>query len=112
MRRGPKSWQRKHRNRWPCERNQCCRASPDSSAVEKVHKITPNGLTSHEVAVRPEKGSPNAMPDNSAHPLRKALAKLLMPAPRLPEASIDRQVHRHTEAFGFNRRSGRQGEQK
>jgi H+-transporting ATPase len=46
------------------------------------------GLTSSEARARLEKFGPNAMPDTSAHPLRRALAKFWTPVPWMLEAAI------------------------
>ena len=46
------------------------------------------GLTSSEARTRLEKFGPNAMPDTSAHPLRRALAKFWTPVPWMLEAAI------------------------
>jgi H+-transporting ATPase len=46
------------------------------------------GLTSSEARIRLQKFGPNAMPDTSAHPLRRALAKFWTPVPWMLEAAI------------------------
>jgi H+-transporting ATPase len=45
-------------------------------------------LTSSEARIRLQKFGPNAMPDTSAHPLRRALAKFWTPVPWMLEAAI------------------------
>ena len=47
-----------------------------------------SGLTSDEARRRLEKFGPNAVPDTSLHPLRRALAKLWAPVPWMLEAAI------------------------
>src|SRR5580658_10214056 len=46
------------------------------------------GLTSDEARLRMEKFGPNAMPDTSVHPLRRALTKFWAPVPWMLEAAI------------------------
>src|SRR6202451_4413675 len=46
------------------------------------------GLTSAEARTRLEKFGPNAMPDTSGHPLRRALEKFWTPVPWMLEAAI------------------------
>src|SRR5580700_8094018 len=55
-----------------------------------VPKIVPppTGLTSDEARTRLEKSGPNAMPDTSLHPLRRALTKFWAPVPWMLEAAI------------------------
>ena len=48
----------------------------------------PSGLTGAEARRRLEKSGPNAMPDTTLHPLRRALAKLWAPVPWMLEAAI------------------------
>jgi H+-transporting ATPase len=48
----------------------------------------PCGLTSEEARSRLEKVGPNAMPDTSLHPLRRALRKFWAPVPWMLEAAI------------------------
>jgi H+-transporting ATPase len=50
--------------------------------------MTPPGLTSEEVRRRIEKFGPNAVPDTSLHPLRRALTKFWAPVPWMLEAAI------------------------
>jgi H+-transporting ATPase len=50
--------------------------------------MTPTGLTSEEVRSRIEKFGPNAVPDTSLHPLRRALTKFWAPVPWMLEAAI------------------------
>ena len=63
-------------------------AAPPNPAAKPVQNIASNGLTSAEAESRLQKDGPNAMPDVSDHPLRKALAKFWAPVPWLLEASI------------------------
>src|SRR5580658_9350540 len=46
------------------------------------------GLTSDEARLRMEKFGPNAAPDISVHPLRRALTKFWAPVPWMLEATI------------------------
>src|ERR1017187_4171209 len=46
------------------------------------------GLTSEEARLRLEKFGPNAVPDMSVHPLRRALEKFWAPVPWMLEAAI------------------------
>ena len=48
----------------------------------------PAGLASDEVRRRTEKFGPNALPDTSLHPLRRALTKFWAPVPWMLEAAI------------------------
>ena len=48
----------------------------------------PTGLTSDEARRRLEQFGPNAVPDTSLHPLRRALAKFWAPVPWMLEAAI------------------------
>ncbi len=48
----------------------------------------PDGLTSDEALRRLEKFGPNAVPDTSLHPLRRALEKFWAPVPWMLEAAI------------------------
>lgn len=50
--------------------------------------MTPQGLTSDEARSRLEKVGPNAVPDTSMHPLRRALTKFWAPVPWMLEAAI------------------------
>jgi len=54
--------------------------------------MTPPGLTSDEVRRRIEKSGPNAVPDTSLHPLRRALTKFWAPVPWMLEAAIVLEV--------------------
>jgi H+-transporting ATPase len=54
--------------------------------------MTPPGLTSDEVRRRLEKFGPNAVPDTSLHPLRRALTKFWAPVPWMLEAAIVLEV--------------------
>src|ERR1035441_2097905 len=48
----------------------------------------PAGLASDDVRRRTEKSGPNALPDTSLHPLRRALTKFWAPVPWMLEAAI------------------------
>ena len=61
-------------------------AVPAGSA--DAEKAVSGGLTSDEARRRLAKFGPNAMPDTSVHPLRKALEKFWAPVPWMLEASI------------------------
>jgi H+-transporting ATPase len=54
--------------------------------------MTPPGLTSDDVRRRIEKFGPNAVPDTSLHPLRRALTKFWAPVPWMLEAAIVLEV--------------------
>jgi H+-transporting ATPase len=56
------------------------------SSVKDGHPLS--GLTSDEARRRLEKFGPNAVPDTSQHPLRRALAKFWAPVPWMLEAAI------------------------
>ena len=61
--------------------------------VASAKPVAPNGaesagLTSSEARARLDKLGPNAMPDTSGHPLRRALAKFWTPVPWMLEAAI------------------------
>jgi H+-transporting ATPase len=60
----------------------------------KVIRALPlsTGLTSDEARRRLEKFGPNAVPDTSAHPLRRALTKFWAPVPWMLEAAIVLEV--------------------
>ncbi len=75
-------------------------AAPLNPVAKPVQNIASNGLTSAEAQSRLQKDGPNAMPDVSDHPLRKALAKFWAPVPWLLEASIVLQtvLHKYVEA--------------
>ena len=51
-----------------------------------------NGLTRDEARRRLEKFGPNALPDTTVHPLRRAMSKLWAPVPWMLEAAIVLQV--------------------
>jgi H+-transporting ATPase len=51
-----------------------------------------SGLTTDEARLRLENFGPNAMPDTTAHPLRRALSKFWAPVPWMLEATIVLQV--------------------
>ena len=61
--------------------------SPDKSAGNAKNG-SPSGLTSEEAATRLKKFGPNAMPDETVHPLRSALSKFWTPVPWMLEAAI------------------------
>ncbi len=48
----------------------------------------PSGLSADEVHRRLEKFGPNAIPDTSQHPLRRALEKFWAPVPWMLEAAV------------------------
>jgi H+-transporting ATPase len=48
----------------------------------------PSGLTADEARRRLEKAGPNAMPDTSQHPLRRAVEKFWAPVPWMLEAAV------------------------
>jgi len=48
----------------------------------------PSGLSSEQARAELEKTGPNAMPDTSAHPLRRAMEKFWAPVPWMLEAAI------------------------
>src|ERR1019366_5458668 len=54
--------------------------------------MTPTGLTSDEARRRLQKFGPNAVPDTTLHPLRRALAKFWAPVPWMLEAAIVLEV--------------------
>jgi H+-transporting ATPase len=54
--------------------------------------MTPPGLTSDEVRRRLEEFGPNAVPDTSLHPLRRALTKFWAPIPWMLEAAVVLEV--------------------
>jgi len=58
----------------------------DASSANHVAPST--GLTSEDVRRRLEKFGPNTMPDESPHPLRRALTKFWAPVPWMLEAAI------------------------
>ena len=59
---------------------------PPPASVKDARLLT--GLTSDEARRRLEKVGPNAVPDTSIHPLRRALAKFWAPVPWMLEAAI------------------------
>ena len=86
-------------------------ATADSKGLHPMdHPITPQasvqdaplstGLTSDEARRRLEKFGPNAVPDTSLHPLRRALTKFWAPVPWMLEAAIILQtvLHDYVEA--------------
>ena len=62
-------------------------ASPENAAPAPKNG-PPSGLTSDEARRRLEKFGPNAMPNTSGHPLRRALEKFWAPVPWMLEAAI------------------------
>ncbi len=56
------------------------------NAAKEVQPST--GLTADEARTRLEKSGPNAMPDTSVHPLRRALTKFWAPVPWMLEAAV------------------------
>jgi H+-transporting ATPase len=72
----------------------------NTKAAQAVDNTASKGLSSDEARTRLAKDGPNAMPDNSAHPLRNALAKFWAPVPWLLEASIvlETVLHKYYEA--------------
>src|ERR1700722_7161442 len=52
----------------------------------------PRGLTGDEARIRLAKFGPNAMPDKSGHPLRRALEKFWAPVPWMLEAAVVLQL--------------------
>ncbi|HEY1945534.1 MAG TPA: HAD-IC family P-type ATPase [Bryobacteraceae bacterium] len=65
--------------------------SPDTSVL-LAKSQPPTGLTSEEARLRLEKFGPNAMPDSSPKPWRRALSKFWAPVPWMLEAAILVQV--------------------
>jgi len=63
------------------------KASTASSGAD-MNAAAPTGLTSDEARRRLEKFGPNAMPDASVHPLRRAFEKFWAPVPWMLEAAI------------------------
>ena len=62
-------------------------ASPDD-ATGTSNEGSTGGLTSDEARRRLATSGPNAMPDTTAHPLRRALSKFWAPVPWMLEAAI------------------------
>ena len=62
-----------------------CPATATAKAPEVISK---GGLTTDEARRRLAKSGPNAMPDTSAHPIRRALEKFWAPVPWMLEAAI------------------------
>src|ERR1700722_4423065 len=56
--------------------------------VTPAQDATGNGLSSDEARRRLEKDGPNAMPDTTLHPLRRALHKFWAPVPWMLESAI------------------------
>jgi H+-transporting ATPase len=65
--------------------------SPPKSATD-VDVAPQSGLTSEEASRRLEKFGPNATPDTTVHPFRRALGKFWAPVPWMLEAAIVLQV--------------------
>ena len=63
---------------------------PPKTAAKAVPSST--GLTSAEAGSRLEKSGPNAVPDTSLHPLRRALTKFWAPVPWMLEAAVVLEV--------------------
>lgn len=63
-------------------------SAPSENSASAADVGQQNGLTSDEVRGRLDKFGPNAMPDTSAHPLRRALEKFWAPVPWMLEAAI------------------------
>jgi len=61
---------------------------PTARPAADVNAAAPTGLTTDEARRRLEKFGPNAMPDTSVHPLRRALEKFWVPVPWMLEAAI------------------------
>ncbi len=55
---------------------------------ETVANTSTSGLSSEEARHRLEKVGPNAMPDTTVHPLRRALKKFWAPVPWMLEAAV------------------------
>src|ERR1700683_646349 len=62
--------------------------NPMTPPSSSKHSPPSTGLTSGEARGRLEKSGPNAMPDTSLHPLRRALEKFWAPVPWMLEAAI------------------------
>ena len=58
------------------------------SSSSKDAAALPSGLTSDEARSRLAKSGPNAVPDPSVRPLRRALTKFWAPVPWMLEAAI------------------------
>ncbi len=62
-------------------------AAPVTAAIPAKAAID-SGLSSGEAARRLQKDGPNAMPDTTLHPLRRALHKFWAPVPWMLEAAV------------------------
>ena len=63
-------------------------ATPQAESPSSVTGAQSAGLTSDDARNRLATSGPNAMPDTTLHPLRRALSKLWAPVPWMLEASI------------------------
>ncbi|MHB8446555.1 MAG: HAD-IC family P-type ATPase [Rudaea sp.] len=63
-------------------------AAASSAQSATVIDSAPGGLSSDEVRRRLEKSGPNAVPDTSLHPLRRALEKFWAPVPWMLETAV------------------------
>src|ERR1700734_3755586 len=61
---------------------------PSTATAKAPEVISKGGLTTDEARRRLAKSGPNAMPDTSAHPIRRALVKFWAPVPWMLEAAI------------------------
>ena len=73
---------------------------PTAGGVADVNAAAPTGLTSDEARRRLEQFGPNAMPETSVHPLRRAFEKFWAPVPWMLEAAIalELALDKYTEA--------------
>jgi H+-transporting ATPase len=73
---------------------------PTAGESVEVKAAAPIGLTSAEARRRLEQFGPNAMPDTSVHPLRRAFDKFWAPVPWMLEAAIvlELALGKYTEA--------------
>ena len=67
-------------------------SAPPAKSASATHVGLLSGLTTDEARRRVEKFGPNAMPDTTAHPLRRAVSKFWAPVPWMLEAAIVLQV--------------------
>ncbi|MDR3416658.1 MAG: HAD-IC family P-type ATPase [Nevskia sp.] len=63
-----------------------------ATSAGKVSAGLPDGLTSDEARRRLQKCGPNAVPDTTVHPLRRALGKFWAPVPWMLEAAVVLQL--------------------
>src|SRR3984957_4649319 len=61
---------------------------PSTATAKAPEVISKGGLTTDEARSRLARSGPNAMPDTSAHPIRRALEKFWAPVPWMLEAAI------------------------